>query len=396
MIGVTILGATGSIGVNTLDVLARRPDRYRVVALTANSDVDRLFEQCLLHGPDLAVMADAAAAERLERKLVEAGCVTRVASGVEGLCLAAGLPEADCVMAAIVGAAGLVPTLTAVRAGKRILLANKEALVMAGPLFMEEVRANGAVLLPIDSEHNAVFQCLPAEYSRGLSRVGVRRILLTSSGGPFRQRPRLLRDVKPEQACAHPNWVMGRKISVDSATMMNKGLEVIEAKWLFDADPDMIDVVVHPQSVIHSLVEYLDGSMLAQLASPDMRIPIAHALAWPERMESGAERLNLFDVARLDFEAPDLERFPCLRIAFEAVRAGGTAPAVMNAANEVAVHAFLEHRLLFTDIPAVVEAALTALPARAATTLDMVLEADREARACAGKWIQDSALGVMP
>lgn len=396
MIGVTILGATGSIGVSTLDVLARRPDRYRVVALTASTDVDRLFEQCLRHRPDLAVMADPGAAERLERKLVEAACATRVASGTEGLCLAAGLPAADCVMAAIVGAAGLLPTLTAVRAGKRVLLANKEALVMAGALFMEEVRAHGAVLLPIDSEHNAVFQCMPGDYARGLSRVGVRRILLTSSGGPFRQQPRLLHDVKPEQACAHPNWVMGRKISVDSATMMNKGLEVIEAKWLFDADPAMIEVVVHPQSVIHSLVEYLDGSMLAQLASPDMRIPIAHALAWPERMESGAERLNLFEVARLDFEAPDLERFPCLRIAFEAARAGGTAPAVMNAANEVAVHAFLERRLRFTEIPAVVEAALAAVPLRAAATLDTVLAADREARGCAAEWIQDSALEVMP
>ncbi|MCC6303135.1 MAG: 1-deoxy-D-xylulose-5-phosphate reductoisomerase [Gammaproteobacteria bacterium] len=396
MIGVTILGATGSIGVNTLDVLARRPDRYRVVALTASTDVDRLFEQCLCHRPGLAVMADPAAAERLERKLVEAGSVTRVAAGMEGLCLAAGLPEADCVMAAIVGAAGLLPTLTAVRAGKRVLLANKEALVMAGPLFMDEVRAHGAVLLPIDSEHNAVFQCMPAEYSRGLERVGVRRILLTSSGGPFRQQPRSLREVRPEQACAHPNWVMGRKISVDSATMMNKGLEVIEAKWLFDADPSRIEVVVHPQSVIHSLVEYVDGSMLAQLASPDMRIPIAHALAWPERMESGAGCLDLCGVARLDFEAPDCERFPCLRIAFEAARAGGTAPAVMNAANEVAVHAFLERRLRFTDIPAVVEAALAAVPAREAASLDGILEADRAARACADAWIHDAALEVMP
>ncbi|MBK8163108.1 MAG: 1-deoxy-D-xylulose-5-phosphate reductoisomerase [Gammaproteobacteria bacterium] len=395
MIGVTILGATGSIGASTLDVISRRPDRYRVAALTANSDVDRLFEQCLRHRPELAVMADAAAAERLERKLVEAGCATQVAAGMEGLCRAAGLPGADYVMAAIVGAAGLLPTLTAVRAGKRVLLANKEALVMAGALFMEEVRARGAVLLPIDSEHNAVYQCMPGDYSRGLARVGVRRILLTSSGGPFRLQPRSLHEVRPEQACAHPNWVMGRKISVDSATMMNKGLEVIEAKWLFDADPTMIEVVVHPQSVIHSLVEYVDGSMLAQLASPDMRIPIAHALAWPERMESGAERLNLFDVARLDFEAPDLGRFPCLRIAFDAARAGGTAPAVMNAANEVAVHAFLERRLRFTDIPAVVEAALAAVPAHEAATLDAILAADRAGRACAAEWIHDSALGVM-
>jgi 1-deoxy-D-xylulose-5-phosphate reductoisomerase len=396
VIGVTILGATGSIGASTLDVLAQRPDRYRVIALTANTEVDRLFEHCLRFRPELAVMADAAAAERLERKLVEAGCATRVASGTEGLCRAAGMAEVSCVMAAIVGAAGLLPTLTAVRAGKRVLLANKEVLVMAGTLFMDEVRAHGAVLLPIDSEHNAVFQCMPGDYGRGLGRVGVRRILLTSSGGPFRLQPRLLHDVRPEQACAHPNWVMGRKISVDSATMMNKGLEVIEAKWLFDADPAMIDVVVHPQSVIHSLVEYIDGSMLAQLASPDMRIPIAHALAWPERMESGAERLNLFDVARLDFEAPDLARFPCLRIAYEAARAGGTAPAIMNAANEVAVNAFLDRRLRFTDIPAVVEAVLGDVTMQEAATLEAILAADAAARACAAEWMRHSTLEALP
>jgi 1-deoxy-D-xylulose-5-phosphate reductoisomerase len=391
MIGVTILGATGSIGASTLDVLARRPERYRVVALTANTEVDRLYEQCLRHRPELAVMADAAAAERLRRKLVEAGSATRVEAGEAGLCTAAGLPQAACVMAAIVGAAGLLPTLTAVRAGKRVLLANKEALVMAGALFMDEVRAHGAVLLPIDSEHNAVFQCLPGSYAHGLGRVGVRRIVLTSSGGPFRRQPGSLREVRPEQACAHPNWVMGRKISVDSATMMNKGLEVIEAKWLFDADPAMIEVVVHPQSVIHSLVEYVDGSLLAQLASPDMRIPIAHALAWPERMESGAARLDLCAVARLDFEAPDLERFPCLRIAYDAARTGGTAPAIMNAANEVAVHAFLDRRLRFTDIPAVVEATLGAVSARKAATLAEILADDRAARACAQDWIGASA-----
>jgi len=396
MIGVAILGATGSIGASTLDVLARRPDRYRVVALTANTEVERLLEYCLRFRPELAVMADAAAAERLERKLVEAGSATRVDAGAEGLCRAAGLAGAHCVMAAIVGAAGLLPTLTAVRAGKRVLLANKEALVMAGALFMEEVRAHGAVLLPIDSEHNAVFQCMPGDYGRGLGRVGVRRILLTSSGGPFRLQPRSLREVRPEQACAHPNWVMGRKISVDSATMMNKGLEVIEAKWLFDAEPAMIEVVVHPQSVIHSLVEYIDGSMLAQLASPDMRIPIAHALAWPGRMESGAERLNLFDVARLDFEAPDHARFPCLRLAFEAARLGGTAPAIMNAANEVAVHAFLDRRLRFTDIPAVVEAALGAVTVREAATLDTVLAADAAARAAASDWMRASAPEALP
>lgn len=381
MTGVSILGATGSIGVNTLDVLARQPERYRVVALTANTEVDRLFEQCLVHRPELAVMADPAAAGLLETRLRAAGSKTSVIAGVEGLELAATLPQVDQVMAAIVGAAGLLPTLAAARAGKRILLANKEALVMAGRLFIDEVKAHGAVLLPIDSEHNAVFQCMPSAHAAGLEQAGVRRILLTSSGGPFRTMPLdSLHEVSPDQACAHPNWVMGRKISVDSATMMNKGLEVIEACWLFDAAPALVDVVVHPQSVIHSLVEYIDGSLLAQLASPDMRIPIAHALAWPERMASGAERLDLTEVGRLDFEKPDPVRFPCLGYAYHAARAGGTAPAIMNAANEVAVQAFLDGRLRFTAIHRLIDDTMQTLAPRPADSLNCILEDDRRAR----------------
>jgi 1-deoxy-D-xylulose-5-phosphate reductoisomerase len=383
LIGVTVLGSTGSIGVNTLDVLERHGSRYRAVALTANRDVDRLFEQCLRHRPDFAVMVEMNAAERLRRRLVEAGVETEVIAGTAALEQVAVLPQADYVMAAIVGAAGLLPTLAAARAGKRVLLANKEALVMSGRLFMDEVRRSKAVLLPIDSEHNALFQCMPTEVSvrGGLHAAGVRRILLTASGGPFRQSPRSeLKHVTPAQACAHPNWVMGRKISVDSATMMNKGLEVIEASWLFDIPLDAVQVVLHPQSVVHSMVEYIDGSVLAQLGSPDMRTPIAHALAWPARIESGVEYLDLFQVARLDFEPPDFDRFPCLRLAYAAARAGGTAPTLLNAANEMAVNAFLEGRLGFMDIPDVIETVLTRLSPREATDLDTILEDDRAAR----------------
>lgn len=389
MIGVCVLGATGSIGVNTLDVLARYPDTYRVVALTANTDVEALSRQCERFRPEYAVMANAEAAERLRLRLRAEGLPTEVLAGDEGLCRVATLAQADYVMAAIVGAAGLLPTLAAARAGKRILLANKEALVMAGRLFMDEVRAHGAELLPIDSEHNAVFQCMPPDYQSGLGKVGVRRILLTSSGGPFRRLPlSALRDVGPDEACAHPNWVMGRKISVDSATMMNKGLEVIEACLLFDADPDCVDVVVHPQSVIHSMVEYIDGSVLAQLASPDMRVPITHALAWPQRRVSGAQRLDLLAVGRLDFEPPDLERFPCLAYAYSAAREGGTMPAIMNAANEVAVAAFLDGRIRFTDIPRVIERTMAAVPSERIRDLESVLEADRRARSHAGQMLR--------
>lgn len=382
--GVTVLGATGSIGVSTLDVLARHPGRYRVVALSANTQVDRLYAQCLAHKPRYAVLVDADAASRLERKLREHGSTTEVLCGVEGLERIASLDEVDYVMAAIVGAAGLPPTLAAARRGKRVLLANKEALVMSGHLFMEEVQANGAELLPIDSEHNAIFQCMPPNFSQGLARSGVRHILLTASGGPFRTTPLAeLENVTPAQAVAHPNWSMGRKISVDSATMMNKGLEVIEACWLFNTDPSHIQVVLHPQSVIHSMVAYHDGSVLAQLGNPDMRTPIAHALAWPERMESGVADLNIFEVARLDFEPADLNRFPCLRLAIEAMESGGTVPAVLNAANEVAVEAFLDERLRFTAIPRVIEQTMRAVVRRDADSLETIFQADSEARGVA-------------
>ncbi len=381
MKGITILGSTGSIGVSTLDVIARHPDRYRVVALTAHRDAERMLDQCQRFRPTVAVMADEEAGRRLAKGLADRGITTEVLCGLRGLEIAAAMREADFVMAAIVGAAGLLPTLAAVRAGKRVLLANKEVLVMAGRLFMQEVQTHGAQVLPIDSEHNAVFQCLPPDGARDLDLSGVTRILLTASGGPFRNIPlEALTEVTPAQACAHPNWDMGRKISVDSATMMNKGLEVIEAHWLFHAPAEKIQVVLHPQSVIHSMVEYADGSVLAQLGNPDMRTPIAHALAWPERIESGVGSLDLFKVARLDFEAPDLVRFPCLRLAFEAIGAGGTAPAILNAANEVAVAAFLDERLPFTAIAEVVEETLQRLPATEADSLERLLQIDREAR----------------
>ncbi len=390
MSGIVVLGSTGSIGLSTLDVLARHADRYRVVALAANSDVDRLFAQCLQFRPALAAMANVEAAARLAERLREAAPEIEVLGGTEGVIRAAEHPEAEQVMAAIVGAAGLQPALAAVRAGKRILLANKEALVMAGALFMQEVRAHGAEVLPIDSEHNAIFQCMPPNFREGLDRVGVRRILLTASGGPFRTRPAAeLAQVTPEAACAHPNWDMGRKISVDSATLMNKGLEVIEARWLFDAEPERIEVVVHPQSVIHSLVEYVDGSVLAQLGNPDMRTPIAHALAWPERQASGVAPLDLFAVARLDFEPPDLERFPCLRLAFDAVRTGGVAPAVLNAANEVAVAHFLDHRLGFTEIPRLIEDTLVQVTAGDIDSLEGLMAVDAEARRVAERLLAE-------
>ena len=393
--GVTILGSTGSIGTNTLDVVQRHADRFRVVALTANQNVEGLFQQCVTHEPDFAVMADPEAAERLSDRLRSAGRPVEVLAGVAGLERVAALPEADCVMAAIVGAAGLLPTLAAARAGKRVLLANKEALVMAGSLFVAAVRQGGAELLPIDSEHNAIFQCLPPGFAaEGLDAAGVRRILLTGSGGPFRVTPLdRLPDATPEQACAHPNWSMGRKISVDSATMMNKGLEVIEAHWLFGAAPARIEVVVHPQSVVHSMVEYRDGSVLAQLGHPDMRTPIAHALAWPRRMASGAAFLDFFRL-QLEFQAPDFARFPCLRLAFAALEAGGTAPAILNAANEVAVRAFLERRIRFTEIAVVVERALERVAPRAADALAPILEADALARSAAGEWVAARALEV--
>jgi 1-deoxy-D-xylulose-5-phosphate reductoisomerase len=392
MIGVTVLGSTGSIGVSTLDVMARHPDRFRAIALTANRQVARMLEQCRVHRPLYAVMVDEAAAEELAGEIQREGIETEVLSGVEGLERVAALPEVEYVMAAIVGAAGLRPSLAAARRGKRILLANKESLVMSGDIFMREVRDAGAELLPIDSEHNAIFQSMPPGFDGGLEQAGVRRILLTASGGPFRTTPiEELRQVTPAQACAHPNWEMGRKISVDSATMMNKGLEVIEACWLFNTSPDCIQVVVHPQSVIHSMVEYSDGSVLAQLGNPDMRTPIAHAMAWPGRMESGVASLNIFDVARLDFEEPDFGRFPCLRLAYEAMEAGGTAPAILNAANEVAVEAFLEQQLAFLDIPRVIETTLARVAHRAAESLDTILVDDESARREARRLIPELA-----
>lgn len=380
MIGVTVLGATGSIGRSTLDVIARHPDRFRAVALTANGDVNGIYEQCLVARPDYAVLADDNGAEVLKRRLQQAGLSTQVLSGPDNLAFVAALPQADYVMAAIVGAAGLLPTLAAARAGKRILLANKEALVMSGKVFMDTVKVNGATLLPVDSEHNAIFQCMPAHFT-DMDRAGVRRILLTASGGPFRTMPLAqLHDVTPDQACAHPNWVMGRKISVDSASMMNKGLELIEACWLFNTQPSRVQVVLHPQSIIHSMVEYLDGSVVAQMGSPDMRIPIAHALAWPERIESGAVALNLFDVAHLDFEPPDLVRFPCLRLAQEAMLAGGTATTILNAANEIAVSAFLAGQIRFSSIPKLIEGVLEKVTSHPADSLEAILQADALAR----------------
>jgi 1-deoxy-D-xylulose-5-phosphate reductoisomerase len=386
MTGVTVLGSTGSIGLSTLDVLARHPDRFQVVALTAHRDVETMLAQCLQFHPELVAMADPQAASILRERLAGVPDAPDVLAGLDGVTQAATLPQAGIVMAAIVGAAGLVPTLAAARAGKRLLLANKEALVVAGALLMEAVADHGAVLLPIDSEHNAIFQCLPMGFAAGLDRVGVERILLTASGGPFLDTPReALATVTPEQACAHPNWDMGRKISVDSATMMNKGLELIEACWLFGTGPERVQVVVHRQSVIHSLVQYVDGSVLAQLGNPDMRTPIAHALGWPERIGSGVAPLNLFAVQRLDFEPPDLIRFPCLAVAIAAAATGGTAPAVLNAANEVAVAAFLGRQIGFMAIAAVVEETLAALPAVSVAGQDIafLLAVDGRARAVA-------------
>ncbi|MCU7649419.1 1-deoxy-D-xylulose-5-phosphate reductoisomerase [Pseudomonas piscis] len=386
---ITVLGATGSIGLSTLDVIARHPDRYQVFALTGFSRLAELLALCVRHVPRFAVVPQEAAARRLQEDLQAAGLPTRVLVGEQGLCEVASAPEVDAVMAAIVGAAGLRPTLAAVQAGKKILLANKEALVMSGALFMEAVGRSGSVLLPIDSEHNAIFQCMPRDFSRGLGQVGVRRILLTASGGPFRQTPLAeLEDVSPEQACAHPNWSMGRKISVDSASMMNKGLELIEACWLFDARPAQVEVVVHPQSVIHSLVDYVDGSVLAQLGNPDMRTPIASALAWPERIDSGVAPLDLFAIARLDFQAPDEQRFPCLRLARQAAEAGGSAPAMLNAANEVAVSAFLERRIRYLEIASIIDEVLNREPVVAVNELDAVFAADAQARLLADQWLQ--------
>jgi len=381
-LGLVLLGATGSIGANTLDVVARHPDRYRIETLTANGSAERLLQLARQHRARRAVLSGAAEDSALRRRFRDVGC--ELLFGARALEQAAAAPECDVVMAAIVGAAGLPATLAAARAGKRLLLANKEALVMSGPLFMRAVREAGAVLLPIDSEHNAVFQCLPHDGERATLR-GVRRIVLTASGGPFRATPlERLAQVTPQEACAHPNWVMGRKISVDSATMMNKGLEVIEAHWLFGLEPERIEVVIHAQSIVHSLVEYVDGSMIAQLSNPDMRVPIAHALGFPERIDSGGRALDLGAIGNLSFERPDDGRFPCLGLAYGALRAGGTVPAVLNAANEVAVEAFLGGRLRYTAIAQVIGDTLDRVACAPAEELGAILEADARARRAAG------------
>ena len=391
MKGICILGATGSIGVSTLDVVARHADQYKVIALTANTNIDALYEQCLAHRPEYAVVVDEAKAELFRDKIKQSTVSDiNVMAGAEALEFVSTLDNVDSVMAAIVGAAGLLPSLAAAKAGKTVLLANKEALVMSGDIFMQAVHDSGAKLLPIDSEHNAIFQCMPAGYTAGEVAKQARRILLTASGGPFRETPvEELHDVTVEQAVAHPKWDMGRKISVDSATMMNKGLELIEACLLFNMSPDDIQVVIHKQSIIHSMVDYVDGSVLAQMGNPDMRIPIAHAMAWPERFESGVEPLNIFDVRQMDFEQPNLERFPCLRLAYDAIKAGGIMPTVLNAANEIAVDEFLNERVKFTDIPVIIEHTMSQFSADAADSLEIILQVDKQARERAHIIIKD-------
>jgi 1-deoxy-D-xylulose-5-phosphate reductoisomerase len=381
MIGVAVLGSTGSVGESTLDVLARHPQRFRLVAIAAHTNAAKLARQVLKWRPAYAALADVRAAVELEQLLADAAPQTRVLAGPGALEEIAVLPEAQCVMAAIVGAAGLHSTLAAARAGKRLLLANKESLVMAGPLLISAVNASGATLLPIDSEHNAIFQCLPPGVRTGVAPPGLRRVLLTASGGPFRDTPsEALVSVTPEAAIAHPNWIMGRKISVDSATLMNKGLELIEACLLFGLTPAHVQILVHPQSIVHSLVEYADGSVLGQLSAPDMRTPIAHALAWPDRIDSGVEFLDLLKTGRLEFRPPDADKFRCLALAQAAARAGGLYPVVLNAANEVAVEAFLERRLNFPGIAAVIEAVVERSTGGAIGDLEGVLAADAESR----------------
>ncbi|WP_281777459.1 1-deoxy-D-xylulose-5-phosphate reductoisomerase [Polynucleobacter sp. KF022] len=382
---VAILGSTGSIGVNTLDVIRAHPDRFKVTALTAAKQVDLLAQQCSEFKPAIAVVADADGAARLSKLLLEKNIHTQVLYGPQALVNAVTDSNCDTVMAAIVGAAGLVPALAAAKAGKRVLLANKEALVMSGDLFMQAMKEGGGELLPIDSEHNAIFQCLPEQFSKEPNpRHGVEELWLTASGGPFRNTPlEQLANITPEQACAHPNWVMGRKISVDSATMMNKGLEVIEAFWLFGLPLEQIKVLIHPQSVVHSMVRYRDGSVLAQLGQPDMRTPIAYGLAWPERIDAGVAPLSLTQLSALNFAEPDLKRFPCLSLAFAAAKVGGTGPAVLNAANEIAVAAFLDEGLPYLQIPVVVEEVLSAIPTVNADSLELILGADASARQAA-------------
>jgi len=387
--GICILGSTGTIGINTLDVIRRHPQRFKVIALTANRQIKRMLQQCEECQPEIVVMSDEGAAAELRQLLGQKGCLTKVLAGKSGLAEVVQLEEVDAVMAGIVGAAGLLPTLAAVKAGKRVLIANKEPLVMLGQVFIEEAKRSGSVLLPIDSEHNAIFQCLPAAVQQAtaapveheLSDYGVRRLLLTGSGGPFLNRDLAdFASITPDQACTHPNWVMGRKISVDSATMMNKGLELIEACALFSTVPGQVHIVVHPQSVIHSMVEYADGSLLAQLGNPDMRTPIAHALAWPERIDAGVERLDLLQIAALEFQAPDMLKFPALSLARSAAETGGTLPAILNAGNEVAVQAFLDGEIRFDQIIQLVEETMEAVDHEPDQVLENVLAADQLAR----------------
>ena len=391
MQNVTILGSTGTIGLQTLDVIARHANVYKIYALAANSNVDALLKQCLQFNPEIAVLLDEKAAVHLRTKLKSHQCQTEVISGMVGLEQVSSDTQVDIVMAAIVGAAGLRPAMAAARAGKRILLANKETLVMAGSLFMDAVKKGGATLLPIDSEHNAIFQAMPPAGSNYLAasdidKIGIKKIILTASGGPFRKYSQeQLESVTPELALKHPNWVMGAKITIDSATLMNKGLEVIEAHWLFNAKPSQIEVVVHPQSIIHSMVEYIDGSILAQLGNPDMRTPIAYGLGYPNRIESGVASLNLLEIAKLEFEAPDVKRFPCLQLAYDALEAGGTAPAILNAVNELAVAAFLSKQIHFLDIPILIEKALNSLKIAPVSSLEQLITVDEAARNFARK-----------
>ncbi len=390
MKGICILGATGSIGVSTLDVIKRHSDLYRVVALTANTNIEILYAQCLEFKPDYAVVVNEQKCAEFKAKIAHTAISEiTVLCGAEALVTVATLEQVDSVMAAIVGAAGLLSALAAAKAGKTVLLANKESLVMSGDIFMQAIKDSGAKLLPIDSEHNAIFQCMPAGYIAGHDAPTARRILLTASGGPFRTTPLdQLDNVTVDQAVAHPKWDMGRKISVDSATMMNKGLELIEACLLFNMQPEQIQVVIHPQSIIHSMVDYIDGSVLAQMGNPDMRIPIAHAMAWPERFDSGVAPLDIFGVKQMDFEPADLHRFPCLRLAIEAIKAGGIMPTVLNASNEVAVAAFLDETIRFTDIPVVIEKSMAQFTATIADTLEHILAADQQAREQAAKIIK--------
>ena len=385
---ITILGATGTIGASTLNVISQHPNRFATYALTANNNDAALYKLCIEYKPAYAVLLDEAAAERLRLQLKAVGSSTEVMCGMSALEYVSSHPEVDAVMAAIVGAAGLIPAIAAAKAGKRILLANKETLVMAGNLFMQAVKQGGAILLPIDSEHNAIFQVMPARVDGNLIDSGIKKILLTASGGPFRKFSQSeLEEVSLEQALNHPNWVMGPKITIDSATLMNKGLEVIEARWLFNAKPSEIEVVVHPQSVIHSMVEYVDGSVLAQLGNPDMRTPIAYALGYPERLQSGVGSLDLFKIGQLDFEVPDTNKFPCLRLAYEALKLGGNAAAILNAANEIAVEAFIQKTIKFTDIPRLIEFVLNKSSIKEVSDLNMLIDTDASARDSAREWL---------